>query len=173
MTQKLHISNLLQSCCSRHQTVLTSHPTFAPATSPHFHQQPVTPTFLCHAVHHRAKHQDISAAVCASSEPTVTAQTCRANRRQTKPILIHGHSSTRHSETTAETGCAERHTHIAPGTAGEGEGTATPLTPLSKTAHGKRAKLYGVHVPRLPFMQGRSDTAMALWAVEDSPACNP
>lgn len=57
----------------------------------------VTPTFLCHAVHHRAKHQDISAAICASSKSAVTAQTCRANRRKAKAILIPGHSSTSQS----------------------------------------------------------------------------
>lgn len=47
------------------------------------------------------------------------------------------------------------------------------LAPLSKTAQGKTAKPYGVRVPTLPFMQGYSNIAMALWAVEDSTCCNP
>ena len=38
-------------------------------------------TLLRDAVHHRAEHQDVRAAVGAAPQPAVTAQTCRTNRR--------------------------------------------------------------------------------------------
>lgn len=40
------------------------------------------------AVHHWAKHQDVSAAVSASSKAAVTAQTCGAKHRQATDTLI-------------------------------------------------------------------------------------
>lgn len=46
------------------------------------------PTLLCDAVHHRAKHQDVCAAVCAASQPTVTAETCRT-RKETTTLCHH------------------------------------------------------------------------------------
>lgn len=45
-------------------------------------------TLLCDAVHHRAKHQDVCAAICAASQPAVTAEACRTRRRQNMDTLV-------------------------------------------------------------------------------------
>lgn len=47
-----------------------------------------TLTFLCDAVHHWSKHQDVCAAVSASSQAAVAAETCRARNRQATDTLM-------------------------------------------------------------------------------------
>lgn len=42
---------------------------------------------LCDAVHHWAKHQDVRAAICATSQPAVTAEACRTGRCQNMDTL--------------------------------------------------------------------------------------
>lgn len=46
-----------------------------------------THTFLCDAVHHWAKHQNVCAAVCASSQAAVAAETCGAKHCQATDML--------------------------------------------------------------------------------------
>lgn len=45
-------------------------------------------TLFCDAVHHRLKHQHVSAAVSTATQPTVTAQTCRTNTCPTRAHYI-------------------------------------------------------------------------------------
>lgn len=40
------------------------------------------------AVHHRAEHQDVRAAVRAASQPAVAAQACRTGRRHNMDTLV-------------------------------------------------------------------------------------
>lgn len=47
-----------------------------------------THTFLCDAVHHWAKHQDVCAAVGASAQAAVAAQTCGAKHCQATDTLM-------------------------------------------------------------------------------------
>lgn len=52
-------------------------------------------------------------------------------------------------------GCTEHHKHIAPGTAGKGEGGLLPrLAPLSKTAKGKTAKALWCPCPHVAVHAG-------------------
>ena len=45
-------------------------------------------TLFRDAVHHRAKHQDVCAAVSTASQAAVTAETCGAKHRQATDTLI-------------------------------------------------------------------------------------
>lgn len=114
----------------------------------------MSPTFLRHAVHHGAKHQDIGAAVRAPPEPAVTAQTCRANRTQTKPILIPGHPRARHSRDHGGQGPhGMSHTqHWA--LVARQRGLLPRSAPLSKTAHGKTGKALCCPRPRAAVRAG-------------------
>lgn len=47
-----------------------------------------THTFLCDAVDHGAKHQDVRAAVRTSPQPAVAAETCGAKHRQATDTLM-------------------------------------------------------------------------------------
>lgn len=60
----------------------------APFLRRHLSGVPLPGLTFCDAVHHRAKHQDVRAAVCAASQAAVTAQACRTERRRHMDTLV-------------------------------------------------------------------------------------